>query len=159
MSLCCKPTALEGFIVGEEDSLEDDDETGAACFDKEAVVLPVPVEVAVTDLLVLVVVLVALALALPLTAVGLYLVDTDDDVGTFDFVTALPLLLTVCRLELVALFKPKAAVLVAEAGRADGLVLVREVMRAEEEEDEAAPVLVVLVQETTTAPPPPVLPP
>lgn len=141
--------------MGEEDSLEDDDEMGAACFDKEAVVLP---EVAVADLLVLVV-LVALALALPLTAVGLYLVDTDDDVGTFDFVTALPLLLTVCRLELVALFKPKAAVLVAEAGRADGLVLVREVMRVDEEEEEAAPVLVVLVQETTTAPPPPVLPP
>ena len=108
---------MEGLVVDDVVDLEDEDvDTG--CFG------------VVVALLVVVVVIGLLELAmeeLVLALVGIV------DVGSFDLDTTLPFPAT-CLLELEALFKPKAAVLVADAGRAEGLLAVREILEEDEED-------------------------
>lgn len=125
-SLCCRPTALEGLITV-EDVVLDDEVVDEDCFDIVAVVLPVVVVV------VAVVGLLEAVVAAELVAVDLDLVAIVD-VGSFDLDMTALFLLTTCLLELVALFKPKAAVLVADAGRAEGLLVVREILVEDDEE-------------------------
>jgi hypothetical protein len=83
------------------------------------------------------------------------LLDTVDT-GSFDLGATVPALLTTCLLELVALFKPKAAVLVADAGRVEGLLVVREILV--EDDEEGAGALEILVEVLTTVAPPEVPP-
>ena len=78
------------------------------------------------------------------------------DVGTFDFGALVPVLLTTCLLEFVALFKPKAAVLVADAGRVEGLLAVREIRV---EADEEGTVTLEIRAEVLFAVHPPEVPP